>query len=270
MKYLLINIFIVINIIGVFAQDTIFVEPSSIYSENSVAVTNNEYNKAVEIIKFSDDFFKFESCYYLDKKRFVEDKYSQIYHFTNDSTLFITHLKQEAEQWICTKKNDSLYIVSQIKEGKKIVKGEATRLIPLNKHGKFTNYRSNGKIQFHQYYENNKYLKTESKIQELGKTYMIAEQMPEFPGGDDALNSFINKNLIYPKISKKKGVTGKVYVRFVVTKTGNVANIAVVKSLDEKLDLEAVKVVAMLPKFKSGLEEGMPVNVYYSIFIEFK
>ncbi len=89
--------------------------------------------------------------------------------------------------------------------------------------------------------------------------------MPEFPGGEVALRKFIAENIQYPDISRESDVQSKVYIRFVVTKTGEVANIEIVRSVDILLDQEAMRVISMLPDFKPGMQKGKPVNVYYTV-----
>lgn len=54
--------------------------------------------------------------------------------------------------------------------------------------------------------------------------YFLVEEMPEFPGGDVGLRTFIAKNVSYPAEARKKGIQGKVYVRFVVDGNGDVIN----------------------------------------------
>ena len=73
----------------------------------------------------------------------------------------------------------------------------------------------------------------------------------------------------YPVIAQENGIEGKVYVRFVVTKTGEIANIQVVRPVDPSLDQEAIRVVRNLPKFQPGLQRNKPVNVWFSGYISF-
>ncbi len=99
---------------------------------------------------------------------------------------------------------------------------------------------------------------------------IIAEQMPEFPGGELALRTFIAEHIQYPPEAMKKGIEGKVYVRFVVEKDGSVGDVQVIREIDPLLDQEAVRVIKSLPKFKPGYQGGKPVPVWYSVPIVFK
>ncbi|MAW21173.1 MAG: energy transducer TonB [Flavobacteriales bacterium] len=99
--------------------------------------------------------------------------------------------------------------------------------------------------------------------------FMVVENMPEFPGGDLGLMKYIQKNVKYPAIAKEYNITGKVYVSFIVDKTGSVTNVKVVRGVDKNLDAEAVRVVKSLPKYKPGKQRGKAVRVMFTIPINF-
>ena len=99
--------------------------------------------------------------------------------------------------------------------------------------------------------------------------FMVVENMPEFPGGNLGLMQYIIKNVRYPPIAKEYNITGKVYVRFIVEKSGSVTNVTVARGVDKNLDAEAVRVVKSLPKYKPGKKRGEPVRVMFTIPINF-
>ena len=101
------------------------------------------------------------------------------------------------------------------------------------------------------------------------KPYTMVEQMPQFPGGDRELLSFIAKNLRYPTIAQENGIQGKVFVRFVVSATGDVKDVKVMRSLDPYCDKEAIRVIQSLPKWIPGKQNGRNVPVYYTVPITF-
>ena len=102
------------------------------------------------------------------------------------------------------------------------------------------------------------------------KPYTMVEQMPQFPGGEKELLSYISKNLKYPPVAAENGIQGKVYIRFVVSATGDVKDVQVVRSLDPYCDKEAVRVISSLPKWIPGRQNGRNVPVYYTVPITFK
>ena len=94
--------------------------------------------------------------------------------------------------------------------------------------------------------------------------------MPSFPGGDVALMKFIKDNMIYPPEALKNRIEGKVIIEFVVTKTGKVGKVKVVRSVNKELDQEAVRLIKMLPDFSPGRNNvGEPVNVWYTLPVSF-
>jgi protein TonB len=102
------------------------------------------------------------------------------------------------------------------------------------------------------------------------RVWNVVEQMPKFPGGDAGLMSFLKDNIKYPAEAEKAGKQGRVVVTFVVGKDGAVNNAKVVRSVDEKLDAEALRVVNAMPKWQPGKQRGQEVNVKYTIPVTFK
>jgi protein TonB len=98
---------------------------------------------------------------------------------------------------------------------------------------------------------------------------MVVENMPEFPGGDLGLMKYIQKNVKYPAIAKEYNITGKVYVSFIVDRSGSVTNVKIVRGVDKNLDTEAMRVVKSLPKYKPGKQRGKSVRVMFTIPINF-
>ena len=97
----------------------------------------------------------------------------------------------------------------------------------------------------------------------------MAEEMPQYPGGDVELLNFIASNTGYPQEAKSAGIQGRVIVRFIVTSEGNVRDIEVLKGVDPLLDAEAKRVVSQLIGWKPGILGGKPVNVFYMVPITF-
>lgn len=110
----------------------------------------------------------------------------------------------------------------------------------------------------------------EKKPVEENKVFNAVEQMPQFPGGDAELMKHIQKNLKYPPVAMENNIQGRVVVQFVVTKTGKVGEVKVVRGKDPDLDKEAVRVVKTLPDFIPGKMNGQAVNVWYTLPITFK
>jgi len=101
------------------------------------------------------------------------------------------------------------------------------------------------------------------------EVYTIVEEMPDFPGGQSALRNFIAQAVKYPTEASSKGIQGKVFVNFVVAKDGSVKNAKIVRGVDPLLDMEALRVVNSLTKWKPGKQKGVEVAVSYTIPINF-
>ena len=105
---------------------------------------------------------------------------------------------------------------------------------------------------------------------EDNRVFDVVEQKPQFPGGDEALLKFVRDHLHYPPMAQENNIQGRVVVQFVVTKTGAVGDVRVVRGKDPDLDKEAVRVVKQLPKFIPGKMNGHAVNVWYTLPSQFK
>jgi len=100
--------------------------------------------------------------------------------------------------------------------------------------------------------------------------YEEVEQKPEFPGGIEKMNKFINNNLNYPVIAQKHGIQGKVIVGFTVQKDGSIVDVKALRSPSGVLAKEAVRVVSLMPKWKPGKLNGEPVAVRFTLPIHFQ
>ncbi|MFT6211672.1 MAG: protein TonB [Bacteroidia bacterium] len=99
--------------------------------------------------------------------------------------------------------------------------------------------------------------------------FTIVEDMPSYPGGDAGLLKYIGENVEYPPIAKENGITGVVYVSYIVDKNGKVIDVKVVRGADPFLDKEAARVVKGLKGYKPGKQRGKPVPVQFTIPIRF-
>ena len=101
------------------------------------------------------------------------------------------------------------------------------------------------------------------------EVYIIVEQMPGFPGGEEALLKYISDHIEYPTMAVERGIEGRVTVRFVVNKDGYVQDVTVIRGVHELLDKEAVRVIQSLPRWNPGKQNGLAVAVYYNVPVNF-
>ncbi len=93
---------------------------------------------------------------------------------------------------------------------------------------------------------------------------------PQFSGGEGALSAYMTKSMRYPEAAKFQHITGKVYVRFVVSAEGRITDASVVRGRGHGLDEEALRLVWLMPPWQPGQQQGHPVRVSCSMPIEFQ
>jgi len=102
------------------------------------------------------------------------------------------------------------------------------------------------------------------------KAYNMVDDMPKFPGGHLEIQKFLARNTVYPKEAQEKGEQGRVFVSFIVSKDGMVSDPKIVRGVSPSLDKEAIRVVNSMPQWEAGKQDGKPVNVIYTVPINFK
>lgn len=103
--------------------------------------------------------------------------------------------------------------------------------------------------------------------QDTGRIYIIVPQMPTFPGN---LDSYMDDHLQYPQAARNMGIQGTVNVTFVISKTGEISNVAILTSVSPSLDSEAVSVVRKMPPWNPGMKDGKPVRVQFNLPVYFQ
>jgi|GEM_PF-2193825 len=94
-------------------------------------------------------------------------------------------------------------------------------------------------------------------------------QPAQFPGGEAALLQYLARNTSYPKMARRKNITGKVYVSYTVGEDGRVSQVRVIRGVSAEVDTEARRVVGSLPAFRPGKEYNVPTAMTYTLPIMF-
>ncbi len=101
--------------------------------------------------------------------------------------------------------------------------------------------------------------------------FVLVENPPVFEGGDlSKFATYIQKHLKYPPEAAQAGLEGKIFVSFIVDSTGKVTDIKILRGIDSLLDEEAIRVISQSPKWKPGFQRGKPVNVQFTVPVNFK
>ncbi|NPA36410.1 MAG: energy transducer TonB [Chlorobi bacterium] len=111
-------------------------------------------------------------------------------------------------------------------------------------------------------------LNEENEDEEDG-IFISVEEMPEFPGGNNELLSFLSKSVKYPVIAIENRIQGRVYVYFVVDENGYVSDVRLIRGVDPAIDKEALRVVKSMPRWKPGKQRNKPVKVSFTVPINF-
>lgn len=100
--------------------------------------------------------------------------------------------------------------------------------------------------------------------------FILVEVKPTFKGGDiEEFRKWVQKRVTYPQAAQDNGISGRVYLTFVIERDGTVSTVNVVRGVDPLIDNEARKAIESSPKWSPGLQRGRPVRVRFSIFLNF-
>ena len=120
-----------------------------------------------------------------------------------------------------------------------------------------------------QAYRNQKVV--EQEVEEEVLPFVTVEQKPSFQGGDaNDFSRWVNARLQYPEIAKENGVDGTVYLQFTIGSDGRMQDVKVLRSPDESLAREAVRVVASSPKWEPGRQRDRAVKVSYTFPVVYR
>ncbi len=116
-------------------------------------------------------------------------------------------------------------------------------------------------------------IRTTTAEDTMDLVYRFAEEMPKFPGDDpnNALASYLKKNIKYPQVAVDSAKEGTVYVEFIVRKDSSVSDVKAVRGVKDcpELSNEAVRVISTMPKWIPGKMQGKPVDVMLVIPVKF-
>ena len=110
----------------------------------------------------------------------------------------------------------------------------------------------------------------EGKMIPVSEIFTIVEDPAAFPGGMNTMIKFLSFYLVYPKEAQEAGITGKVYVEFVINKNGTISDARATKGIGYGCDEAAVYAVSKLPDWKPGYQRGKPVRVKMTLPITFQ
>ncbi len=109
----------------------------------------------------------------------------------------------------------------------------------------------------------------EKPVEEITYNVATVEQQPEFPGVQ-AMYKWLSEHINYPAVAAEEGISGRVIIEFVVSKTGAIENVKIARGRHPALDKEALRVVKAMPNWNPGRNNGVAVKVTYTLPVQFK
>jgi len=99
--------------------------------------------------------------------------------------------------------------------------------------------------------------------------FVIVESMPQFVGGEEALQKYLITNAIYTTSALKDGASGNVYLTFVVEENGNIVDPRVLKGVHHDLDSISLRMIRNMPPWIPAKLRGKPVKCQFNQPVKF-
>lgn len=123
-------------------------------------------------------------------------------------------------------------------------------------------------------FEKQEEIKEEVKIEKKEEVviYDVVDEPADFPGGMAAARAYLGNNIKYPQTAVDMSIEGKCYLKFIVSESGNISNVKVVRGVQDcpECDAEAVRVIKSMPNWKPGKVNGKAVNSTFTLPVQFK
>ena len=112
-------------------------------------------------------------------------------------------------------------------------------------------------------------IEEEEDVVDEKQIFVVVESMPTYPGGQAELMRYLHSQIKYPALAKESGISGRVFVSFVIERDGSVTDITILRGIGGGCDEEAIRVVKSMPKWNPGTQRGQPVRVRFNLPIKF-
>lgn len=186
----------------------------------------------------------------------------------NVMTYFISDKLKQVTPYSDYKKRDKHGVESQFYEGGELYSTQ--RFVHGKAEGIHHVYYPDGTIKREDHYKKDKLDKGSCfALDGSDTTYFDFLKMPQFPGGDQKLLEFMAKNTKYPPLARENNVQGVTVVTFLITETGAIENIRMLRSLSDDIDAETIRVIKLMPAFEPGEIDGKKTAVQYNLPFRF-
>ncbi len=263
----LINLMLLIAAV-VYGQDTLY------FNANGKKVNSLESATTYKVVKAdpANVYRVTEYTYFKSGKIKSEEPYKISFNKNTDSLIIQNFTSRKMQitdpliEKVISKKYDGTY-----KEWYE--SGQLRKEIGFksgNKNGQCLTYWENQKTKRIERFDNGKSIEGKC-FDKDGKEvkYYPYEQMPEFLGGNQAMFAFLSSSIRYPVIMQEKRITGMVISSFTVSKDGSISDIKIIRSIHPEADKESLRVIASMPKWIPGMQDGEPVSVTFTLPIRY-
>lgn len=110
----------------------------------------------------------------------------------------------------------------------------------------------------------------ESQLTDENHFFSLGNEVPQYPGGYEALMEFLNNNLSYPKDARELGLQGQVIISFMIEENGKISSSTIIKGIGGGCDVEALRVIELMPDWQPAYKDGKPMKVLFNMPITFK
>jgi hypothetical protein len=212
--------------------------------------------------------------YELKNNKWIDKNELEIHKETDSSYAYVYNSKNRIHSISFKKRNNGFYIKEYI-NSILIREGLSKTLFPQIRDGQWKEYRQfNGEIMTEDEYKDNQLITNKFWALDgtcISDVFNYVDKDPEYEGGESELLKFISKSCHYPQEARDENISGRVIALFVLTKDGNIKGIEIIGRVYYLLDLEAIRVLNLIPseKWKPAEIDNMKVNMFYMIPISF-
>lgn len=112
-------------------------------------------------------------------------------------------------------------------------------------------------------------MRADEPVHDVNVVFTVVEEMPEFPGGQQALMKYVGSKIRYPEEAMENSIQGTVFVTFVVEPDGRITGVRILRGIGHGCDEEAMRVVKSMPNWTPGKQLGKAVRVQYNLPVRF-
>lgn len=270
--------FLIIGFIFLFQFGFSQIDTTLYYAGNNKPSTEKKAIRYDRIVEKKPGAYKIER-YFKRHGEWKIVKRNETVIVTSDSSLLIVVMEEHGDVQNIIRKykevNNGFQFTEVYSNGRLKMEGVTRTFFPLYLEGEVKTYYKSGKIESIRYYKNNQMLANryfnEKGEKQVDNLFEDADILPEYPGGDEAFDKDLSKVIRYPIRAQENGITGCVYVRFIVDEEGEMIDVIAESGSDYLLERAACKAISSIKKkWKPAVLDGKKVKIGFRVPINFE